>query len=80
MGICPVDLPVDPAAIVEKPDTTEKLDILELTPAASTQSNVASEEEMDTSFRPAQSKRDKRKVKLSRAWSVDVHLHVQPNF
>jgi hypothetical protein len=51
----------------EKPDTTEPA------PAAA-QSNVASEEKMDTSFLSAQSKEGQGKVKLSGAWSVDVLL------
>jgi hypothetical protein len=54
----------------KKPDMNDKIDA----PAAPTQPKVASEEKIDTSFRPDQSKRHKRKVKLSGAWSVDVHL------
>jgi hypothetical protein len=54
----------------------EEKPALEAAPEAPpTQSNMASEEEMDTSVQPAQSRGQKGKVKLSRAWTVDVHLH-----
>ena len=79
MAVLPEDLPVDSSA--PKPKTTAlprslQKPALETAPGAPPpQSNMASEEKMDTSVQPAQSKGHKGEVKFSKAWSVDVHLH-----